>query len=86
LRAGAEWVEVAHVFLERPDEPVSARYEASDMPALERQVAAIVGELVDGRYEPSATPGIELCAGCPGRTGLCRWSPEQTSAPRASAP
>ena len=38
LRAGAERVEVVHCYLERPDEPAVANYEAADREALEREL------------------------------------------------
>jgi hypothetical protein len=85
LRGGADRVEVAHVFLERPHEPVLATYEASDSGPLEARLGALVGELVAGRHEPSATPGADLCRGCPGRAALCSWPPERTGAGAAVA-
>jgi hypothetical protein len=80
LRAGAAQVEVAYAFLERPDEVVSAVFTAADAPALEDHLAELAGGLVAGRFEPSATPGADLCAGCPGRAALCSWPPEKTYA------
>jgi ATP-dependent helicase/nuclease subunit A len=85
LRAGASRVAVAHVFLELPAEPAIAAYRAEDAPALESRLAGLVAELLSGRREPSPTPGIELCAGCPGRAALCSWSLERTNSPRAEA-
>ena len=83
LRARAQWVEVAHLFLERPDEPVGVRFSAGEAPELERRLRALLGDMLAGRYEPSPTPHAGLCAGCPGRQALCSWPPERTS---ASAP
>ena len=37
LRAGAESVEVVHCYLERPDEPAVAQYDAADKERLERE-------------------------------------------------
>jgi ATP-dependent exoDNAse (exonuclease V) beta subunit (contains helicase and exonuclease domains) len=85
LRGGADRVEVAHVFLDRPHEPVLAAYEASDSGRLETGLGALVGELVAGQHEPSATPGTDLCRGCPGRAALCSWPPERTGARLAAA-
>ena len=85
LRGGADRVEVAHVFLDRPHEPVFAAYEASDSGRLETRLGALVGELVAGQHEPSATPGTDLCRGCPGRAALCSWPPERTGARLAAA-
>ncbi|HEX6713975.1 MAG TPA: UvrD-helicase domain-containing protein [Thermoleophilaceae bacterium] len=80
LRAGAAQVEVAYSFLERPDEVVSSLFTAADAPALERRLVELAEGLVTGRFEPSATPGADLCAGCPGRAALCSWPPERTYA------
>jgi ATP-dependent helicase/nuclease subunit A len=80
LRSGAETVEVAYSFLERPDEVVSSLFTAADKPALEQRLAELAAGLVAGRFEPSPTPGADLCAGCPGRAALCSWPPERTFA------
>jgi ATP-dependent helicase/nuclease subunit A len=71
LRAGAEVVEVAHCFLERPDEPALAMYQASDAESLERELLGLAEGVVEGRFEPSAEPHFSLCADCPGRAALC---------------
>jgi ATP-dependent exoDNAse (exonuclease V) beta subunit len=78
LKAGAERVEVVHCYLERPDEPAVALYEAADMEALERQLLGLARGVVDGRFEPSAEPNFSLCADCPGRAALCVHEPELT--------
>jgi ATP-dependent helicase/nuclease subunit A len=78
LRAGAEVVEVAHCFLERPDEPAVALYDASDAERLERELLGLAQGVVEGRFEPSAEPHFALCADCPGRAALCVHEPELT--------
>jgi ATP-dependent helicase/nuclease subunit A len=78
LRAGAEVVEVAHCFLERPDEPAVALYEAADGELLERELLTLAQGVVEGRFEPSAEPHFSLCADCPGRAALCVHEPELT--------
>jgi ATP-dependent helicase/nuclease subunit A len=80
LRTGAERVEVAYSFLERPNEVVSSLFTAADAAALERRLTELAEGLVAGRFEPSPTPGADLCAGCPGRAALCSWPEEMTSA------
>jgi hypothetical protein len=82
LRAGAERVEVVHCFLERPDEPATAVYEAADAGRLEAELLALAAGVVEGRFEPAAEPHLELCATCPGRAALCSWPEERTLAPR----
>jgi hypothetical protein len=78
LRAGAEVAEVAHCFLERPDEPAVALYEAADAERLERELLGLVQGVVEGRFEPSPEPHFSLCADCPGRAALCVHEPELT--------
>jgi ATP-dependent helicase/nuclease subunit A len=78
LRAGAEVAEVAHCFLERPDEPAVALYEAADAESLEQELLGLAQGVVEGRFEPSAEPHFALCADCPGRAALCVHGPELT--------
>jgi ATP-dependent helicase/nuclease subunit A len=78
LRAGAEVVEVVHCFLERPDEPAVALYEAGDLDRLERELLGLAQGVVEGRFEPSPEPHFSLCADCPGRAALCVHEPELT--------
>jgi hypothetical protein len=82
LRSGAPSAEVVHVFLERPAEPVSAAYSASDLPRLERDLLGLAEGVIQGRFEPSDEPHRELCATCPGRAALCRWDETRTLAER----
>jgi len=78
LRAGAERVEVVHCYLERPDEPAVAVYEAADMEALEQELLGLARGVAEGRFEPSAEPHFSLCADCPGRAALCVHEPALT--------
>jgi RecB family exonuclease len=78
LAAGAQNVEVAHCYLERPEELVSARYEAADVPALREQLRVLASGIFAGRFEVAPQPHRQLCAGCPGRARLCSWEPEMT--------
>jgi ATP-dependent helicase/nuclease subunit A len=80
LRSGAQRVEVAYSFLEQPENVVSALFTAADGPALERRLAGLAEGLLAGRFEPTATPGRDLCATCPGRAALCSWPEEVTLA------
>ena len=68
---GAEVVEVAHCFLERPDEPAVALYDSGDAERLERELLGLAQGVVEGRFEPSSEPHFSLCADCPGRAALC---------------
>jgi ATP-dependent helicase/nuclease subunit A len=82
LRSGAERVEVAHCFLERPEAPALASFTAAEADHLERELVELARGVVEARFEPAAEPHYELCADCPGRAALCSWGPEQTLRPR----
>ncbi|MDE3069578.1 MAG: UvrD-helicase domain-containing protein [Acidobacteriota bacterium] len=83
LRAGAERAEVAHWFLARPRDVVLTSFEAAQADALERELRGLVARARERGYAVSAEPHRELCAGCPGRGGLCSWSEEETARPGA---
>ncbi|MGI8731429.1 MAG: UvrD-helicase domain-containing protein, partial [Solirubrobacteraceae bacterium] len=78
LRGGAVSVEIAHAFLERPSEPVLARFEAADGVRLEAELLALADGMLAGRYPVTDHPHLELCDGCPGRRALCSHPPELT--------
>ncbi|MET0971851.1 MAG: PD-(D/E)XK nuclease family protein, partial [Thermoleophilaceae bacterium] len=78
LRAGTERVEVAHCFLERPDEPAVAIYEAADAERLEAELLELARGVVESAFTPSSEPHAALCADCPGRDALCIHGPELT--------
>ncbi len=80
LHAHAARVEVTYLFLERPDDPVSATYEASDLPALDARLRELAAPVAGGVFVPTANPNRALCADCPGQPGLCSWPPERTLA------
>jgi hypothetical protein len=80
LRSGAGRAEVAYVLLERPDEPVTAVYEAADDARLERELLELAKGIVEAHFEPTSHPHRELCANCPGQPALCSWPPERTLA------
>jgi ATP-dependent helicase/nuclease subunit A len=81
LRSGAERIEVAHCFLERPDEPALAGFTAADAERLESRLLDLARGVVEARFEPAAEPHYGLCADCPGRAALCSWGPEHTLRP-----
>jgi ATP-dependent helicase/nuclease subunit A len=78
LRSGAERVEVAHCFLERPDEPAVAAFAAADGERLEAELVELARGVVESSFAPASEPHYELCADCPGRAALCSWGPERT--------
>ncbi len=73
LTLGATAVEVVHLFLEEPDAPVSARFAATDLPALEAELTQRVAGPLTGDFPVSATPGRRVCDGCPAQGGLCSY-------------
>jgi ATP-dependent exoDNAse (exonuclease V) beta subunit len=78
LRSGAPRVEVVHLYLERPAEPVIARYEARDADGLEAELRARAAPLVRGEFPVAEVPHLGLCSGCPARATLCTHPPELT--------
>jgi ATP-dependent helicase/nuclease subunit A len=73
LRGGAASVEVAHLFLELPDEPVVAGFVAGDVASLAQRLQALAGGVLARDFTPAADPHRTLCDGCPGEGGLCSW-------------
>jgi ATP-dependent exoDNAse (exonuclease V) beta subunit len=78
LRAGAAAVEVRHLFLERPQEPVAAAFTRDDVPELERQLNGVARGVLARDFGVTDTPHRALCGGCPGEGGLCSWPAEMT--------
>jgi len=69
FRAGAEEVEVVYTFLERPNEPVEARFTLAELPELEAELSAAIARLQAGEFRP--TPSEFACAGCPALDLVC---------------
>jgi ATP-dependent helicase/nuclease subunit A len=78
LRLGVPGVEVLHLFLERPEQPVVATYTVADLPALEEGLAQHVAGPLAGDFTVTQTPGRRTCSGCPARGGLCSWALAET--------
>ena len=85
LRDGAERVDVAHCFLERPDAPVVRSFSAADAPALAEHVLALARGVLDESYPVTPAPHRDLCGDCPGRRALCSH-PESLTLRPAPAP
>lgn len=79
LKLGAAVVEVAHVFLEAPEDPVTAVFTAAQAQALEDELRARLAGPLSGRYPVSEHPGRRVCEGCPARGGLCSHPLERTT-------
>ena len=69
FRAGAGEVEVAYLFLERPDEPVATTFTRAQVPELEAELSATIARLRAGEFRP--TPSEYACNGCPALDVVC---------------
>ncbi|MGC9973847.1 MAG: PD-(D/E)XK nuclease family protein, partial [Gaiellaceae bacterium] len=83
LRAGYEEVEVAYAFLERPDAVVSAVYRAGDALELERELGALIEQVVSGDFSP--TPSVLACSDCPANGVVCAGMDLPAAPPRLAA-
>jgi hypothetical protein len=77
LREGASSVEIAHWFLERPQQWVGRRYEAGELGALEGLLAGRLRHAAERSFAVSPRPHRALCLTCPGRAALCSWDESQ---------
>ena len=80
FRAGAEEVEVAYVFLERPEDVVRRTFVRDEVPGLEAELSAAIAAIHDGDFRP--TPSEFACAGCPALDVVCA-GPGLLTAPAA---
>jgi ATP-dependent exoDNAse (exonuclease V) beta subunit len=78
LRAGALEVEIAHVFLERPEHPAVALFRHAELARLERELEDLVSGIRRRDFSVADEPGRSLCRGCPAEGGLCPWPLELT--------
>ena len=78
LASGALEVEVAYAFLERPELVIAARFTEADMAGLWEHVLARARPILGRSFPVSPEPHLGLCAGCPGRGGLCSHPPALT--------
>ncbi len=78
LRAGAQAVEVAYCFLERPEEPVVAAFARTQADALEAELAVLSRGVLERDFAVAPAPYNGICAGCPAEGGLCSWPLEMT--------
>ena len=85
LREGALVVEVAHWFLELPEQPAVARYTVAERETLESELARRLRADWADPFAVSRRPHIGLCETCPGRGGLCSWSQAETDRPDPDA-
>jgi len=69
FRAGAEQVEVAYAFLERPDAVVSTSFTRWDVDELGHELSQAIARIDSGRFVP--TPSEFACADCPALDLVC---------------
>jgi hypothetical protein len=84
FRAGADEVEVAYAFLERPDAAVSTVFARSAVPELEAELAAAIERIHAGDFHP--TPSEWTCSGCPALDVVCAGPRLRGGSPRSAAP
>jgi ATP-dependent exoDNAse (exonuclease V) beta subunit len=70
---GADEVEVAYVFLERPEEPVLALLDGAAMERGRERIEATIERIAAGEFPvaPVERRGWDLCRGCPALGRLC---------------
>jgi ATP-dependent helicase/nuclease subunit A len=70
---GVEEVEVAYVFLERPDEPVVSGFGVAEMEEGRDRLEATISQIAAGEFPvaPPAERSWGLCRGCPALGRLC---------------
>jgi ATP-dependent exoDNAse (exonuclease V) beta subunit len=73
LKLGAPTVEVVHLFLDAPEDPVTAEFNAVEIPALEAELEKRVAGVLAGEFRVTGTPGRRVCDGCPAQGGLCSY-------------
>ena len=84
IEGGAQDVEVAYWFLERPEQWVAARFAADEQPRLREQLLTRI-ERVRGRgFAVTQAPHRGICLTCPGRGGLCSWGETRTMSERST--
>jgi len=81
FRAGADEVEVAYVFLERPEDVVRRVFRRDEVPGLEEELSAAIAAIHDEEFKP--TPSEFACNGCPALDVVCA-GPRLPGAPPAA--
>jgi ATP-dependent helicase/nuclease subunit A len=84
IEDGAREVEVAHWFLERPEQWVAARFVSGERDDLRERLLARVARAQINGFAVTATPHRGICLTCPGRGGLCSWGETRTMSERSA--
>jgi ATP-dependent exoDNAse (exonuclease V) beta subunit len=69
FRCGVDEVEVVYQFLERPNDLVTAVYDAAEVPALEAELSGAIAKINAGEFRP--TPSEFACSDCPALDLVC---------------
>jgi ATP-dependent exoDNAse (exonuclease V) beta subunit len=83
LKAGAQRVEVVHLFLEDTTRPVSHIFQSTEITELQAELERRAAPLLESRFVVTPEPHRAVCAGCPALGGLCSWPPEMSMRPAA---
>jgi ATP-dependent helicase/nuclease subunit A len=84
IEDGAHEVEVAHWFLERPEEWVAVRFVTDEQHRLREQLLARVARARAKGFAVTGAPHRAICLTCPGRGGLCSWGEIRTMSERSA--
>ncbi len=87
---GAEQVDLAYVFLERPDEPDLHSYGPSELDAERERLREKIERIREGTFRPPPPEqrSWSLCNGCPALNRMCSGpqpAPQESPAPTAAA-
>ena len=86
LKLGAPAVEVVHLFLEAPEEPVSAEFVAAEIPALEAELAARVARVGGTDRATSASRRRPAAGSATAARPRAGSAPTRSSSPLANSP
>ncbi|HTA14297.1 MAG TPA: UvrD-helicase domain-containing protein [Solirubrobacteraceae bacterium] len=84
IEAGAQAVEVAHWFLERPERWVTARFVSDEQTRLRELLRARIDRIRARGFTVTQDPHRGICLTCPGRGGLCSWGETRTMSERST--
>ncbi|HXH96516.1 MAG TPA: 3'-5' exonuclease, partial [Gaiellaceae bacterium] len=83
FRAGADEVDVAYHFLERPDAVAETSFARDRVGELEAELSAVIARIQAGEFRP--TPSEFACSGCPALDLVCA-GPRLRGGVRVTAP
>ena len=84
IEDGAQEVEVAHWFLERPERWVSATFASSERDRLREQLLERIARVRAKGFAVTSAPHRGICLTCPGRQDLCLWGETRTMSARSA--